>query len=157
LVLQISARVAAIVTLIAMLPCLISLWKRPGRERLVRACAYAALCGFMFGFHVHEKASLTFVLLMSLEAFTSPHKSRCAAHCCSCHLLSHLAHSLTMASPLPQLSSWQYDLTNLNTWSRADTQYTSQANTSAVTFHSNEQQHPSRKSFSALLSMLFSW
>jgi hypothetical protein len=62
-----------------MLPCLVSLWKRPGRARLVRACAYAALCGFMFGFHVHEKASLTFVLLMGLEVFKSVHSSRFAA------------------------------------------------------------------------------
>jgi ALG6, ALG8 glycosyltransferase family len=76
--LQVSARVAAIVTLLSMLPCLVSLWKHPARDRLVRACAYAALCGFMFGFHVHEKASLTFVLLMGLEAFRDSKSSRCA-------------------------------------------------------------------------------
>lgn len=79
--LQVSARVAAGTTLLAMLPCLVALWRRPARGGLVRACAYAALCGFMFGFHVHEKASLTFVLLMGLEASASEHKSRWATTC----------------------------------------------------------------------------
>jgi ALG6, ALG8 glycosyltransferase family len=76
-VLQVSAKATAVITLLFMLPCLWSLWSRPEARRLPRACAYAALCGFMFGFHVHEKASITTVLLLALQAGGSQSLLRC--------------------------------------------------------------------------------
>ncbi len=52
------AATAALV-LLAMAPCLLLVWRRPEPARFARAAAYANLCGFMFGYHVHEKAVLT--------------------------------------------------------------------------------------------------
>jgi ALG6, ALG8 glycosyltransferase family len=45
----------------------------------VKASAYAALCGFMFGFHVHEKALLTTVVLLGTCTLSGQVSKWCAA------------------------------------------------------------------------------
>ena len=65
---QVSAAETLTLVVIAMLPCLIALWRQPLTALLPRASAYAALSGFMLGYHVHEKAAITAVVLLALEA-----------------------------------------------------------------------------------------
>lgn len=76
---QVSAGAAALMTVAAMAPCLVALWRQPEAPRIPRACAYAALCGFMFGFHVHEKAALPVIVLLALDAPLSCASGRCAS------------------------------------------------------------------------------
>lgn len=84
---QVPPVVCALLALLAMSPCLVALWRRAPGVSLSRACAYAALCAFVFGFHVHEKAALTVTVLLALEADTSSDRRRCARRqlvpCCS--------------------------------------------------------------------------
>jgi hypothetical protein len=71
---NIGAGLTAVCVLAALVPCLVALWKAPRREALgliAPAIAYANLCGFMFGYHVHEKAALTVEIPMALAAVRS--------------------------------------------------------------------------------------
>lgn len=71
---NIGAGTAALFVLLAILPCLVALWKVPQQRALsmvAPAIAYANLCGFMFGYHVHEKAALTIEIPMALAAVRS--------------------------------------------------------------------------------------
>lgn len=64
----------AALVLLAMLPCLVALWRAPRQQAgamLGPAIAYANLCGFMFGYHVHEKAALTVEVPLALAAVGS--------------------------------------------------------------------------------------
>lgn len=64
----------AALVLLAMLPCLVALWRAPRQQAgalLGPAVAYANLCGFMFGYHVHEKAALTVEVPLALAAVGS--------------------------------------------------------------------------------------
>ena len=91
-----SALHSLLLSLLAMTPALLKLARRPSYtsflETLVFAsrvylaeflmlsgwlstCRYTSLCGFMFGFHVHEKAILHVTIPMSLLAFQQPDKS----------------------------------------------------------------------------------
>lgn len=74
--LQITPSITAAAVLMALVPCLVGLWRLgraaghvavgPGaapassrqhvRRVFARALAYSCLCGFVFGWHVHEKA-----------------------------------------------------------------------------------------------------
>jgi alpha-1,3-glucosyltransferase len=68
---NIGAGSCAALTLLAILPCLMALWKAPKAQAgpmFAAAAAYANLCGFMFGYHVHEKAAITVLLPMVLTA-----------------------------------------------------------------------------------------
>ena len=56
---QVEPRHTLLLVLLALAPCLYSLGRRPLPQRFASAVAYAALSGFMFGYHVHEKAMLT--------------------------------------------------------------------------------------------------
>lgn len=76
---RVGAGAAALMTAAAMAPCLVALWRRPEAQRMPRACAYAALCGFLFGFHVHEKAALPVIVLLALDAPLSCASARCAS------------------------------------------------------------------------------
>lgn len=65
---QISPLASAILVLIAMAPCLVQAWRRPSPTSFIRWVTYIFTCGFMFGWHVHEKASLHMVIPMSVVA-----------------------------------------------------------------------------------------
>ena len=66
--------------LVAMLPCLIRTWRRPVPGEILRGVAYANLCGFVFGYHVHEKAVLHFMIPMAFGALQSEDRARAHAH-----------------------------------------------------------------------------
>ena len=56
-----GAGAAAVAVLLAQAPALAALWRRPSRQLpggFTGAVAYALLCGFVWGYHVHEKAIL---------------------------------------------------------------------------------------------------
>lgn len=65
---SISPALSLILVLLAMLPCLAVLWRRPQPHLFLPAAAYASLCSFMFGYHVHEKAILTVTIPLALQA-----------------------------------------------------------------------------------------
>lgn len=60
-----------IMVLLALSPCLIKAWKDPRPGMITRWVAYAYMCGFLFGWHVHEKASLHFVIPLAIVAVHS--------------------------------------------------------------------------------------
>lgn len=60
-----------LLVLLSMLPCLVKLWGKPRKESVLICVAYAYTCGYMFGWHVHEKASLHFVIPLGLAAVNS--------------------------------------------------------------------------------------
>lgn len=57
-----------IMVLLALSPCLFKAWKNPQPKMICRWVAYAYTCGFLFGWHVHEKASLHFVIPLAIVA-----------------------------------------------------------------------------------------
>ncbi|MBA0761221.1 hypothetical protein Gotri_023898, partial [Gossypium trilobum] len=60
-----------IIVLLALSPCLFRTWKDPRPRLIVRSVAYAYTCGFLFGWHVHEKASLHFSIPLAIVAVES--------------------------------------------------------------------------------------
>jgi alpha-1,3-glucosyltransferase len=70
---DVSPRVCALLTLLAMLPLLVALWRKRSSANVnavfLRALSYASLAAFMFGWHVHEKAIL--VALVPLTFVTT--------------------------------------------------------------------------------------
>jgi len=62
--------------LLALSPCLIKVWKNPQPRSVARWIAYAYTCGFLFGWHVHEKASLHFVIPLAIVAGNSLEDAR---------------------------------------------------------------------------------
>ncbi|KAJ1392426.1 Glycosyl transferase, ALG6/ALG8 [Sesbania bispinosa] len=65
---QITPFVTFIMVLLALSPCLFKAWKNPRPQMISRWVAYAYTCGFLFGWHVHEKASLHFVIPLAIVA-----------------------------------------------------------------------------------------
>ncbi len=65
-----------ILVLLALLPCLFSLWRSPRPESFLPAAVYACLCSFFFGYHVHEKAILMVTIPMALVAADSKDRAR---------------------------------------------------------------------------------
>lgn len=59
------------IVMLTIAPCLIKAWRDPQRRMITRWIAYAYTCGFMFGWHVHEKASLHFVIPLAIIALKS--------------------------------------------------------------------------------------
>ncbi|KAK4744249.1 hypothetical protein SAY87_010561 [Trapa incisa] len=57
-----------IIVLIALSPSLINVWSKPQPKSFSRWVAFAYTCGFLFGWHVHEKASLHFVIPLTVLA-----------------------------------------------------------------------------------------
>lgn len=57
--------------LLAISPCLFKAWKNPQPRKIARWIAYAYSCGFIFGWHVHEKATLHFLIPMAVTAIDS--------------------------------------------------------------------------------------
>ncbi|KAF9605824.1 hypothetical protein IFM89_018649, partial [Coptis chinensis] len=68
---QVTPLITFISVLVALSPCLIKAWKEPHRELITRWVAYAYTCGFVFGWHVHEKASLHFMVPLAVVAVQS--------------------------------------------------------------------------------------
>lgn len=68
---KITPLVTFIMVLLAISPSLVKIWKDPRPRMITRWVAYAYTCGFMFGWHVHEKASLHFVIPLSIIALKS--------------------------------------------------------------------------------------
>ncbi|RVW20179.1 putative dolichyl pyrophosphate Glc1Man9GlcNAc2 alpha-1,3-glucosyltransferase [Vitis vinifera] len=60
-----------IMVVLAISPALIKACRNPRPEMITRWVAYAYTCGFIFGWHVHEKASLHFVIPLAIVAMQS--------------------------------------------------------------------------------------
>ncbi|KAH7572970.1 hypothetical protein JRO89_XS03G0043600 [Xanthoceras sorbifolium] len=60
-----------IMVLLALSPCLIKAWRNPRPGLIARWISYAYTCGFLFGWHVHEKAALHFVIPLAIVAVQS--------------------------------------------------------------------------------------
>ncbi|BAT95939.1 hypothetical protein LR48_Vigan02g087800 [Vigna angularis] len=73
---QIKPYVTFIMVLLALSPCLFKAWKNPQPQMISRWIAYAYTCGFLFGWHVHEKASLHFVIPLAIVAPQTPEDAR---------------------------------------------------------------------------------
>ncbi|EFJ42208.1 hypothetical protein VOLCADRAFT_67408 [Volvox carteri f. nagariensis] len=78
---QVTPAATALAVLVGLLPCLAALWAgdgRPGyvRRNIFRAVSYSFLCGFVFGYHVHEKAVLVALLPLAVDAVVSPVAAR---------------------------------------------------------------------------------
>lgn len=72
----VTPSITFIVVLVAILPCLVKIWKNPDKKMIVRWVAYAYTCGFLFGWHVHEKASLHFLIPLAIVSVESIHDAR---------------------------------------------------------------------------------
>ena len=68
---QITPMATFIMVLLALSPCLFKTWRNPRPRLIARSVAYAYTCGFLFGWHVHEKASLHFVIPLTIVAVES--------------------------------------------------------------------------------------
>ncbi len=78
---QVGPSATLVLVLLAMLPCLVKMWikpKRSHRAEILQDVAYVNLCGFVFGYHVHEKAVLHFMIPMAFGAVLT--KARAAEH-----------------------------------------------------------------------------
>ncbi|CAN0900408.1 Probable dolichyl pyrophosphate Glc1Man9GlcNAc2 alpha-1,3-glucosyltransferase [Linum grandiflorum] len=68
---QVTPLTTFIMVLLALSPCLVKIWKNPQPGSVARWISYAYTCGFLFGWHVHEKASLHFVIPLAIVATQS--------------------------------------------------------------------------------------
>ncbi|XP_057980938.1 probable dolichyl pyrophosphate Glc1Man9GlcNAc2 alpha-1,3-glucosyltransferase [Malania oleifera] len=68
---QVTPLTTFVMVLLAISPCLSKAWRNPQPEMFTRWIAYAYTCGFLFGWHVHEKASLHFVIPLAIVAMHS--------------------------------------------------------------------------------------
>ncbi|KAI3758504.1 hypothetical protein L6452_06069 [Arctium lappa] len=72
----ITPSVTFAVVLLALSPCLVKAWRNPQPKMIIRWVAYAYSCGFLFGWHVHEKASLHFLIPLAVVAVESLEDAR---------------------------------------------------------------------------------
>ncbi|XP_074565418.1 dolichyl pyrophosphate Glc1Man9GlcNAc2 alpha-1,3-glucosyltransferase [Curcuma longa] len=68
---QVTPLITFVMVLLSMSPCLIKAFQKPQAKHLIRWVAYAFTCGFMFGWHVHEKASLHFTIPLAIISMDS--------------------------------------------------------------------------------------
>uniref|UniRef100_A0A2P2IVY9 Alpha-1,3-glucosyltransferase n=1 Tax=Rhizophora mucronata TaxID=61149 RepID=A0A2P2IVY9_RHIMU len=73
---QVTPLLTFTMVLLVLFPALIKAWKNPQPTLVARWLSYAYTCGFMFGWHVHEKASLHFVILLAMVAVNSLEDAR---------------------------------------------------------------------------------
>ncbi|KAK1262273.1 putative dolichyl pyrophosphate Glc1Man9GlcNAc2 alpha-1,3-glucosyltransferase [Acorus gramineus] len=73
---QVTPIVTFLLVMVAISPCLWKAWRNPQPKHIIRWVAYAYTCGFLFGWHVHEKASLHFVIPLGLVAINSLEDAR---------------------------------------------------------------------------------
>jgi len=73
---QITPRVTMAVSLLAWLPGLVILWRKPSFATFVDTLLYVSLTSFQFGWHVHEKAILMSLLPIGLAALSGPQRGR---------------------------------------------------------------------------------
>ncbi|GAU42290.1 hypothetical protein TSUD_81990 [Trifolium subterraneum] len=73
---RITPSVTFIMVLLALSPCLFKAWKNPRPQMITRWISYAYTCGFLFGWHVHEKASLHFVIPLAFVAAQTPEDAK---------------------------------------------------------------------------------
>lgn len=73
---QVTPAITFSLVILAMSPCLIKAFMKPQPKHIIRWVAYAYTCGFMFGWHVHEKASLHFTIPLGIVAMESLNDAR---------------------------------------------------------------------------------
>ncbi|KAL4600231.1 hypothetical protein ACB092_11G183500 [Castanea dentata] len=73
---QITPLATFAMVLLSLSPCLIKAWRDPRPGMISRWVTYAYTCGFLFGWHVHEKASLHFVIPLAFVAVQSLENAR---------------------------------------------------------------------------------
>ncbi|GMH33524.1 hypothetical protein BSKO_01358 [Bryopsis sp. KO-2023] len=66
---QIAPSVSLCLVFLAMLPAVTLLWRKPFPRFFLETIAYAFMCGFVWGYHVHEKAILTVLIPVTFAAF----------------------------------------------------------------------------------------
>lgn len=72
----ITPSVSLAIVLLSISPCLVKAWRNPQPKMVVRWVSYAYTCGFLFGWHVHEKASLHFLIPLAVIAVESIEDAR---------------------------------------------------------------------------------
>ncbi|GFY90371.1 ALG6, ALG8 glycosyltransferase family [Actinidia rufa] len=74
---RVTPLITFVLVLVALFPCLIKAWRNPQPSMMItRWVAYAYTCGFLFGWHVHEKASLHFAIPLAIVATQSMEDAR---------------------------------------------------------------------------------
>ncbi|ONK71805.1 uncharacterized protein A4U43_C04F12580 [Asparagus officinalis] len=73
---QVTPIITFLLVVLAMAPCLVKAFLKPQPRSIIRWVAYAYTCGFMFGWHVHEKASLHFTIPLGIIALNSLEDAR---------------------------------------------------------------------------------
>lgn len=73
---QITPSVTFAIVLLAISPCLVKAWRNPDPKNIIRQVAYAYTCGFLFGWHVHEKASLHFLIPLAFVSLKTIEDAR---------------------------------------------------------------------------------
>ncbi len=63
--------VTIVLTLLSSIPVLIQVWRTPQPRVFVSAISYVAMCSFMLGWHVHEKAVLLVIIPLALSSIDS--------------------------------------------------------------------------------------
>lgn len=73
---QVTPAITFLLVLLAMSPSIMKAFLKPQPKCIIRWVAYAYTCGFMFGWHVHEKASLHFTIPLGIIAMDSLEDAR---------------------------------------------------------------------------------
>ncbi|XP_057495940.1 probable dolichyl pyrophosphate Glc1Man9GlcNAc2 alpha-1,3-glucosyltransferase [Actinidia eriantha] len=73
---RVTPLITFVLVLVVLFPCLIKAWRNPQPSMITRWVAYAYTCGFLFGWHVHEKASLHFAIPLAIVATQSMEDAR---------------------------------------------------------------------------------